>query len=540
MSSSDELLARAREGGFHPDADLRAEIDHAVASTDDPLEIGRLLVAKAISLQGCGDATESAGAAQTAVGPLRAGGDLPAAAFASAMAAVFLDQCGELQNAMEHAVDALIMLGDIEVIGLEAVRSWLALSGFFMRISAFDLAIDVGRRAFDGARRLSDVPIDSVAYSFGYVAAEAAHVTEDDDVRRQHIAAAIDAATWLRNHGGGPVSADLLAGGLLAETQLAQRTLPDREQLAASAALYDDAAPDLIAWHRLVRGSAALLDGDGVEAIELLDLAIPGLEASSDNHCLVRALDQRGRARAERRDFAGAYGDAAHLASLTRRWQLAQVGELADQVARRADLERSSTEWQHTAEQLADDIDSDPTTGVRSRRWLDRLVTEIQLEDGAVWALMFDLDRFKAINDTYGHHIGDQVLGRFGALLQAAADDSTEIARFGGEEFVVIVRDDPGHTDIGTALAEQIRLDTATHDWESIAPGLDLTASCGAAMGMRTDIESLLISADEALLDAKRRGRNRVSTAASEHGVTCATIRDSEDFLTYGAVAADT
>ncbi len=454
---------------------------------------------------------------------------MPTAAFAAAMAAVFLDQGGQTQRAMQHAVDSLVMLGGIDTIGIEAVRTWLALSGFFMRMTAFDLAIDVGRRAFDGARVLDGLPIDSVAYSFGYIAAEASHVTDDDETRSHRIASATDAAAWLREHGNGPVSTELLAGGLIAETELATDACPDRRALDAAAVLYDESAPDLIAWHRLIRGSAALLDDDPAEAIELLDLAIPGLEASSDNHCLVRALDRRGRAKAQQGDFEGAYEDAAHLAALTRSWQIAQVGELADQVARRADLERSSTEWQHTAKRLADDIDSDPTTGVRSRRWLDRHVGEVSTEHGMVWALMFDLDQFKAINDTFGHHVGDIVLARFGALLRTAADDATSIARFGGEEFVVVIRDtprirpgaraeiSPGNVagDVGHAFAEQIRLTTATHDWASIAPGLDLTVSCGVATGWRADLESLLVRADEALLDAKRRGRNRVAVAPS-------------------------
>lgn len=511
--SSEELLATARESGMRPNAELRGMIVDALQSTSDPHETGRLLVARAIALQGCGDATESAEAARASVAYLRQAGDLPSAAFASAMAAVFLDQSGRTRSAMEHAVDALVLLGDIDVVDIDAVRAALAVSGFFMRLSAFDLAVTLGRRAFDGARLLDDVPMDSIAFSFGYMAAESGHVTKHDDERRRHLGEARDAAGWLQHQGANTVSTVMLSGGLFGEIDLANGTCPDRERLTDAAALYDESAPDLVAWHRLVRGSAALVDSDPAAAIEQFDAAIPGLEASADNHCLVRAFDQRARARAALGDFAGAYADASHLARLVRTWHVAQIGELADQVAHRADLERASNAWQHAAEQLADDIDSDATTGVHSRRWLDRHLDALELDSGIAWALMFDLDRFKTINDTFGHHIGDEVLARFGTLLSGAAGPATAIARFGGEEFVVIIQAEDGDGETGAGFAEQIRLSTAAHDWASIAPGLDLTVSCGVSAGRRADIRQLLVSADEALLNAKQLGRNRVSLA---------------------------
>lgn len=498
---------------MRPNSELRGLIADALQSTSDPHETGRLLVARAIALQGCGDASESAEAARASVAYLRQAGDLASAAYASAMAAVFLDQSGRTRSAMEHAVDSLILLGDLEVVDVDAVRASLAVSGFFMRLSAFDLAVSLARRAFDGARLLEGISMDSIAYSFGYVAAEAGHVTNDDNERRQHLNEAKDAADWLMGCGANNVSTVMLAGGLFAEIDLANGALPDRKGLADAASLYDESAPDLVAWHLLVRGSAAFLDGDPAAAIKHFDVAIPGLEASADNHCLVRAFDQRASARADLGDFAGAYADASHLAHLIRAWHVAQIGELADQVAHRADLQRSNNAWQHAAEQLADDIDSDATTGVGSRRWLDRHLDALELDRGTAWALMFDLDRFKNINDTFGHHIGDKVLARFGTLLSSTAGPSTAIARFGGEEFVVIICSEPDDGQTGAIFAEQVRLSTAAHDWGSIAPGLDLTVSCGVSAGRRADIKHLLMTADEALLSAKHLGRNRVSLA---------------------------
>lgn len=267
------------------------------------------------------------------------------------------------------------------------------------------------------------------------------------------------------------------------------------------------AAPDLVAWHLLVRATNARRDGDERTALDLLELAVPGLEASSDNHCLVRAIDERAKARAALGSLEGAYADAQHLAGVVRAWQVDQVGWLAGQVTRRAELERTTSVLRDKAEQLTADLDHDVTTGCRSRRWLESHLMELEHSSDVGAVLMFDIDLFKGVNDTYGHSIGDEVLARFGALIAAAVTTSHEVARFGGEEFLVIAVDHD--CDSGEALAEQIRLNIAEHDWGSIAPGIDLTTSVGLACGRLAEARGLLISADEALLEAKRLGRNR-------------------------------
>lgn len=212
-------------------------------------------------------------------------------------------------------------------------------------------------------------------------------------------------------------------------------------------------------------------------------------------------------------DLAGAYADAQHLARLVRGWQVSQVGWLAAQVTRRAELERTTSALRAEAEQLTADLEHDVTTGCRSRRWLETHLTGLETSTSFGHVLMFDIDRFKLINDTYGHSIGDEVLARFGVLVAAAAHGDHEVARFGGEEFLLIATGSDGQD--GHHLAEQIRLDIATHAWESIAPGIELTTSVGVASGRLASSRLLLISADEALLEAKRLGRNRTVTSPS-------------------------
>jgi diguanylate cyclase (GGDEF)-like protein len=505
---SDELLAAARCAGFEPDPTLERRIDEAIASTPDDAELGRLYVAKAIALQGHGNATASANASCLAVRHLVASDDSEMAAFASALAAVFLDQIDELPRAIEFAVDAMVLLGEMHVNHIEAVRASLALACFFTRLSSFEIAIELGRRAYDGAHVLTGLPIDSIAYTVGYIAAEGGHVAVDDHTRDRRLADARRAARWLIDCGTGPVSRQMLGPGLLGEIAHALGDSVDQVELDRGAAHYAGTAPDLVAWHHLVRGTNARLLGDDAYALELLDLAIPGLTESADHHCLIRALHERAETKAVLGDLAGAYADAHHVAGLVRDLQIDQVGQLAQEVARRAELEVASTALRQTAERLTLGINQDPMTGARSRRWLEEHLAELEARGGHGSILMFDIDWFKAVNDTFGHTIGDHALERFARLLSTAGDPRYEVARFGGEEFVMIV--DVDDRSVGSALAEQIRLTVAAHDWESVVADLALTTSVGAAFGSFSDVRKLLIRADEALLEAKRRGRNTI------------------------------
>lgn len=505
---SDELLAAVRCAGFEPDPTLKRRIEEAIARTPDDAELGRLYVAKAIALQGQGDASASANASCQAVRHLVAADESEMAAFASAMAAVFLDQIDELPRAIEFAVDAMVLLGEMHVNHVEAVRASLALASFFTRLSSFEIAIELGRRAYDGAQLLTGIPIDSVAYTVGYIAAEGGYVAVDELTRDRRIADARRAARWLIECGSSAVSRLMLGPGLLAEAEHALGAHVDRAELDQAAVHYPDAAADLVAWHRLVRGTNARRLGDDAAALEMLDLAIPGLIDSADHHCLIRALHERADAKAGLGDLAGAYADATRVAGLVRDLQIDQVGQLAQEVARRAELEVASSALRQTAERLTLGINQDPMTGVRSRRWLEEHLSQLESRGGHGSILMFDIDWFKAVNDTFGHTIGDRALERFARLLSTAGDPRYEVARFGGEEFVMIVAVDD--RSVGSELGEQIRLTVAAHDWASIVPDLALTTSVGAAFGSLSDARKLLVRADEALLEAKRRGRNAI------------------------------
>jgi len=154
---------------------------------------------------------------------------------------------------------------------------------------------------------------------------------------------------------------------------------------------------------------------------------------------------------------------------------------------------------------------TDALTGVGNRRRLEQaLALEIgraRREGSALSAIMADIDHFKRVNDEYGHGPGDKVLARLGALLRSKTRPTDIIARFGGEEFVVLMPN--AGIDEALSRAEQIRMALAA---EIIAP---LPASVTASFGVvelsgDEDAASFLHRVDVALYRAKEGGRNRV------------------------------
>jgi diguanylate cyclase (GGDEF)-like protein len=158
---------------------------------------------------------------------------------------------------------------------------------------------------------------------------------------------------------------------------------------------------------------------------------------------------------------------------------------------------------------------TDPLTGVMNRRTMENHLS-IHMDEfvryRACFSLvMVDIDHFKRINDTYGHPVGDEVLVELAALLSESLRTSDEVARFGGEEFVLILP----HTYVEKAqtVAERLRVSIETQRFSSRE--LSISASFGVAQAEEGEdrFDELVRRADSALYDAKNSGRNAVVTA---------------------------
>jgi diguanylate cyclase (GGDEF)-like protein len=167
---------------------------------------------------------------------------------------------------------------------------------------------------------------------------------------------------------------------------------------------------------------------------------------------------------------------------------------------------------------------TDPLTGLPNRREAERVLArgfEAARRGEELSVVLFDLDRFKRVNDDFGHAAGDEVLREMANLLRRHTRGMDLAARFGGEEFLAVL---PGSgVAAATAYAERIRAAFATTD---LACG-PVTASAGVAhySGGFLSSELLLAAADRALYAAKDGGRDRVSVW-TEPATPAATLRD--------------
>lgn len=158
----------------------------------------------------------------------------------------------------------------------------------------------------------------------------------------------------------------------------------------------------------------------------------------------------------------------------------------------------------------------DALTGLPNRRAFSeaatRKIAEIERGGRPVAVAVLDVDRFKAVNDTHGHDVGDEVLRGFAERLRARAREDEFVARLGGEEFAILLSSPAA--DGAIFAAERFRLAVAESPFETAAGPLRVTSSFGVALvGPGAGLDAALREADQALYRAKRAGRNRVELA---------------------------
>ncbi|HEX2718739.1 MAG TPA: diguanylate cyclase [Gemmatimonadaceae bacterium] len=185
------------------------------------------------------------------------------------------------------------------------------------------------------------------------------------------------------------------------------------------------------------------------------------------------------------------------------------------------EVERKSTELAEANRKLLHMSQTDGLTGLRNRRYIEERLLEMfehskRLHEPLA-CMLCDLDKFKSVNDTYGHQAGDAVLKQFARILEGEAREIDKVGRYGGEEFIVLLPGTP--LDSAVTFAERVRKAVEDHTFVFEGGTLKRTASFGVSGWPHPAIshcESLVKTADDALYVAKETGRNKVVRFASD------------------------
>lgn len=180
----------------------------------------------------------------------------------------------------------------------------------------------------------------------------------------------------------------------------------------------------------------------------------------------------------------------------------------------RVALSRESAALAEALDQLEHSATRDELTGVLNRRAVTKALSDELARSrrtGRPFSIaLFDIDKFKKINDLLGHGAGDQVLMQFASVASAAVRDTDCFARFGGEEFLPVMPEQL-NTDNAALAADRLRGLIEQYPWDNIDQSLTVTVSAGVATLRAVEtVEQLIARADKGLYDAKSKGRNRV------------------------------
>jgi diguanylate cyclase (GGDEF)-like protein len=158
---------------------------------------------------------------------------------------------------------------------------------------------------------------------------------------------------------------------------------------------------------------------------------------------------------------------------------------------------------------------TDALTGLPNRRYFDEfcaLLARRRRSEDAIGILMVDIDRFKLLNDAHGHAVGDEVLRAVAGAIAGAVREDDVPARFGGEEFAVLLRNP--HIDEAVEVGERIRIAVSSLDLSRYGvESASVSVGVAVATFPHQPIVEIIEQADRALYDAKRRGRDRVVAA---------------------------
>ncbi len=295
---------------------------------------------------------------------------------------------------------------------------------------------------------------------------------------------------------------------------------------------------DLTAAERFLRDGLALgeqLDNQRIVALGALDLARVLRDRAQPDEALAMLAKARTAAQASdlANQLAASWSEEAavhetrgdHRAALQayRRFHAVEIDRVAAERVREEQsrsaleeirrLRREAGALERKAAAAERQARHDPLTDLPNRAGFEAdappLLERVAAGRQSATMAWIDVDRFKAVNDRFGHAIGDAVLAAVGRILREHVRGGDLAARFGGDEFVVLLEG----ADRPAALRSIARMHDVmrAHPWERLAPGLAVTLSIGLAeLEPGDDLAQLARRADEAMYAAKRGGRNRI------------------------------
>ena len=214
--------------------------------------------------------------------------------------------------------------------------------------------------------------------------------------------------------------------------------------------------------------------------------------------------------KSDNRIFAFAHLDVAEIESLSH--ELVAANQELNNLTRK--LNKKNRELQDANATIVELSRTDPLTKLANRRYfetrIEEMVSVARRQSQPLSLIMTDIDHFKKINDSYGHDAGDRVLVGYAELMMHGVRLEDLAARFGGEEFILLLP--ASHMDQAWNVAERLRAELSHADL--IGNGAFVTASFGVStLKAEESIEDFIKRADKALYQAKQQGRNQTVKA---------------------------